>query len=167
MYPSWKQCRSRVKVVFNFGSLWLVHDFSCHFLDGYSHAPVLWAEKCNGLPLSHENIFLYFLLIHIILNVHKRLFTYWHRRWRRHPRPTEWKGRCLKDQYLLETENAQKCPFVRICSHVAQALQHTNKTCIQNFRYQHIWLWVLLHFITQGIKVQSMSKTAQRTGGSL
>ena len=35
MYPSWKQCRSRVKVMSNFGSLWLVHDFSRHFLDGY------------------------------------------------------------------------------------------------------------------------------------
>ena len=35
MYPSWKQCRSCVKVVSNFGSLWLVHDFLHHFLDGY------------------------------------------------------------------------------------------------------------------------------------
>ena len=138
----------------------------------YSYALVLWAEKCNGLPLSHENIFLYFLLIHIILNVHKRLFTYWHRRWRRHPRPTEWKGRCPKDRCLPETENAQKHPFARICSRAARALQHANKTCIRNFRCQRIWLWNLLHFVTQRIKVQSMSKTAQRssdaqrTGGS-
>ena len=54
----------------------LINVFPLNVVCGYSDPLVLWAAKCNILPLTQDKIFSHFILIHIIPDKPKNTFCY-------------------------------------------------------------------------------------------